>query len=109
LASTPKGIQVQQVFFLFVTLGLDIQPWENQGDDLILHEEDRFRFSGEDVDISTTYNYPRVLFSGPRFRLRKSLQPHVNKGYGSLALIEIVFLAPLSKHLIQNGPHNLHH
>ena len=48
----------------------------------------RFLFKGEEVEITSTYTYLGVRFSGPRFSLRPTLQPRINKGYGSLALLE---------------------
>jgi len=48
----------------------------------------RFLFKGEEVEITNTYTYLGVQFSGPRFSLRPALQPRINKGYGSLALLE---------------------
>ena len=48
----------------------------------------RFLFKGEKVEITNTYTYLGVQFTGPRFSLRPSLQPRINKGYGSLALLE---------------------
>jgi hypothetical protein len=47
-----------------------------------------FYFFGEEIEINTTYTYPRVQFMGPRLGIRQALQPRLNKGYGSLALIE---------------------
>jgi hypothetical protein len=47
-----------------------------------------FFFRGEEIEITNTYTYLGVQFSGPRFSLRPTLQPRINKGYGSLALLE---------------------
>ena len=47
----------------------------------------RFLFKGEEIEITSTYTYLGVQFSGPRFSLRLALQPRVNKGYESLALL----------------------
>jgi hypothetical protein len=47
-----------------------------------------FFFRGEEIEITNTYTYLGVQFSGPRFSLRHALQPRVNKGYRSLALLE---------------------
>ena len=63
-----------------------------------------FLFKGEEIEITSTYTYLRVQFSGPRFSLRPTLQPQINKGYGSLALLERVLSPPLSGHLIQDEP-----
>jgi hypothetical protein len=38
--------------------------------------------------LTYTYTYLGVLFTGPCFSLCHALQPRVNKGYGSLALLE---------------------
>jgi hypothetical protein len=43
-----------------------------------------FLFRGEEIEITNTYTYLLVQFSGARFSLRPSLQPQINKGYGSL-------------------------
>jgi hypothetical protein len=47
-----------------------------------------FLFKGEEIEITNTYTYLGVQFSGSRFSLRLTLQPQINKGYGSLALLE---------------------
>ena len=47
-----------------------------------------FLFKGEEVKITGTYTYLGVHFLRPRFSLRPALQPRINKGYGSLALLE---------------------
>lgn len=47
-----------------------------------------FLFRGEEIEITSTYNYLGVQFSCPRFSLRPALQPRMNKGYGSLALFK---------------------
>lgn len=47
-----------------------------------------FLFKGEEIEIVSTYTYLGVQFSGPRFSLRLALQPRINKGYGSLAVLE---------------------
>ena len=47
-----------------------------------------FLFKGEEIEIVSTYTYLGVKFSGPRFSLRPALQLRINKGYGSLALLE---------------------
>lgn len=47
-----------------------------------------FFFRGEDIFITNTYTYLGVQLSGPRFSLRHALQSRVNKGYGSLAILE---------------------
>lgn len=47
-----------------------------------------FLFKGEEIEIVSTYTYLGVQFSGPRFSLRPALQPRINIGYGSLALLE---------------------
>jgi hypothetical protein len=47
-----------------------------------------FYFKGEEIEINTSYTYLGVQFMGPRFGMRQALQPRLNKGYGSLALIE---------------------
>lgn len=46
-----------------------------------------FLFRGEEVEITSTYNYLRVRFSGPHFSLRPMVQPQINKGYGSISLL----------------------
>lgn len=43
---------------------------------------------GEEIEITSTYTYLGVQFSRSRFSLWQGLQPRVNKGYGSLALLE---------------------
>ena len=48
----------------------------------------RFYFWGVDIDITTTYSYLGVQFLRLRFGLRKGLQRQINKGYGSLALLD---------------------
>ena len=48
----------------------------------------RFLFKGEEVEITSTYTYLGVQFSGPRLSLQPTLQPQINKGYESLALLE---------------------
>jgi hypothetical protein len=47
-----------------------------------------FYFMGEEIEINTTHTYMGVQFTGPRFGMRQALQPRLNKGYGSLALIK---------------------
>jgi hypothetical protein len=47
-----------------------------------------FYFKREEVEITTTDTYLGVQFLGPRFGLRKALQPRINKGYDSLVLLE---------------------
>lgn len=47
-----------------------------------------FYFQGVEIEITATYTYLGVQFSRPRFGLRKALQPRINKGYGSLAVLE---------------------
>jgi hypothetical protein len=44
-----------------------------------------FFFRGEEIDITSTYTYLGVQFSGPRFSLRPTLHPWINKGHRSLA------------------------
>ncbi|KAH9310554.1 hypothetical protein KI387_025589, partial [Taxus chinensis] len=39
-----------------------------------------FLFRGQEVEITNTYTYLGVQFSGPRFSMRHALQPRVNKG-----------------------------
>jgi hypothetical protein len=46
-----------------------------------------FLFRGEEIEITNTYTYVGVQFSGSRFSLRPTLQFRINKGYGSLALL----------------------
>ena len=47
-----------------------------------------FIFQGQEIEITSSYLYLGVLFSGPRFSMRPAIQPRVNKGMGSLALLE---------------------
>ena len=47
-----------------------------------------FYIRGEEIEITSSYTYLGVLFTGPRSSLRPALQPRINKGYGSLALLE---------------------
>lgn len=50
--------------------------------------DSHFFFRREEIEIASTYTYLGVQFLGPRFNLWKALRPRVNKGYGSLALLE---------------------
>ena len=47
-----------------------------------------FLFKGEEVEITSTYTYLQVPFFEPRFSLWPTLQPRINKGYGSPALLK---------------------
>ena len=47
-----------------------------------------FLFKVEEIKITNTYTYLGVQFLGPCFSLRPTLQPRINKGYGSLALLD---------------------
>jgi hypothetical protein len=47
-----------------------------------------FFFRWEEIEITNTYTYLGVQFSRPRFILQSALQPWINKGYGSLSLLE---------------------
>ena len=47
-----------------------------------------FFFQGKEVEITPSYMYLGVKFSGPRFSLRPAIQSRVSKGMGSLALLE---------------------
>jgi len=47
-----------------------------------------FFFRGEEIKITNTYTYLGVQFLGPCFNLRPTLQPRINKGYESLALLK---------------------
>jgi hypothetical protein len=93
LASSPEGLQRQlDALALFcdlrqltVNLGkTKVMIFNGLKKSLDLH----FFFRGEEIEITNTYTYLGVQFSGPRFSLRPTLQPRINKGYGSLALLE---------------------
>jgi hypothetical protein len=94
LASTPEGLQRQidalasfcDLRQLTVNLGKTKVMIFNASKHPLtdLH----FYFRGEEIEINTTYTYLGVQFTGPRFGMRQALQPRLNKGYGSLALIE---------------------
>ena len=47
-----------------------------------------FFFQGKEVEITPSYMYLGVKFSGPHFSLRPAIQSRVSKGMGSLALLE---------------------
>jgi hypothetical protein len=47
-----------------------------------------FFFKGEEIEITNTYIYLGVKFSGARFSLRSTLQSRITKGYRSLSLLE---------------------
>ena len=47
-----------------------------------------FTFQDQVIEISSSYMYLGVMFSGPRFSTRPAIQPKINKGMGSLALLE---------------------
>ena len=47
-----------------------------------------FIFQGQEIEITSSYMYLGVMFSGPRFSMRLAIQPKVNKGMGSLAFLE---------------------
>ena len=47
-----------------------------------------FIFQGQEIEITSSYLYLGVFFSGPQFSMRPAIQPRVNKGMGSLALLE---------------------
>lgn len=47
-----------------------------------------FYFQGHEIEISTSYVYLGVKFSGPHFSLRPAIQPRVCKGMCSLAMLE---------------------
>jgi len=66
-----------------------------------------FFLIGEEIEIANTYTYLGVQFLGLHFSLRLSLQPLINKGYRSLALLERVLPSPFSGYLIQDVPHGI--
>jgi hypothetical protein len=94
LASTPEGLQRQidalanfcDLRQLTVNLGktkvLIFNASKSSLTDL------HFYYRGAEIEITTTYTYLGVQFTGPRFGMRQALQPRLSKGYGSLALIE---------------------
>jgi hypothetical protein len=94
LASSPEGLQRQldalalfcDLRQLMVNLGKTKVMIFN-GSKKILFDH-HFFFRGEEIEITNTYTYLGVLFTGPHFSLRHALQPRVSKGYGSLALLE---------------------
>jgi hypothetical protein len=47
-----------------------------------------YHFQGEAIDITTICAYLGVQCLRTQFSLRHAFQPHLNKGYGSLALLE---------------------
>jgi hypothetical protein len=47
-----------------------------------------FYYRGVEIEITTTYTYLGVQFTGPLCGMRQALLPRLSKGYGSLALIE---------------------
>ena len=47
-----------------------------------------FFFQGKEVEITPSYMYLGVKFSGPHFSLRPAIHSRVSKGMGSLALLE---------------------
>ena len=47
-----------------------------------------FMFRGQEIEITSSYMYLGVMFSRPRFSMRPVIQPRVNNGMGSLALLE---------------------
>ena len=47
-----------------------------------------FLFRGEEIEINNMYTYLGVQFLCPRFSLSPTLQPQINKGYGSLSLLK---------------------
>ncbi len=47
-----------------------------------------FMFQGQEIEITSSYTYLGVMFSGPQFNMRPAIQPKVNKGMGSLAFLE---------------------
>jgi hypothetical protein len=47
-----------------------------------------FLFRKGEIQSTSTYTYLEIQFSGPHFSLQHVLQPHVNKGYASLAALE---------------------
>ena len=61
-----------------------------------------FYFRGEEIEITTSYIYVGVYFIGPRLGMRQALQPWLNKGYGSLALIERWYFQSLFQDISSN-------
>jgi hypothetical protein len=93
LASSPEGLQRQlDALALFcdlrqltVNLGkTKVMIFNGSKKSIDLH----FFFRGKEIEITNTYTYLGVQFSGPRFSLRPTLQPQITKGYRSLALLE---------------------
>jgi hypothetical protein len=93
LSSSPEGLQRQlDALSLFCDLR---QLMVNLGKTKVMifnglkkTSNFHFLFRGEEIEITSTYTYLGVQFSGSRFSLRPTLQPRINKGYGSLALLE---------------------
>lgn len=94
LASSPKGLQTQldalalfcYLHQLTVNLGITKVMTFNGLKKVLL--DHHFFFRGEEIEITTIYTYLGVQFTRPCFSMRHALQHLVNKGYGSLALLE---------------------
>jgi hypothetical protein len=86
LASSPEGLQRQldalalfcDLRQLMVNLGKTKVMIFN-GSKKILFDH-HFFFKGEEIEITNTYTYLGVLFTGPRFSLWHALQPRVKQG-----------------------------
>jgi hypothetical protein len=93
LSSSPEGLQRQMdALALFCNLQ---QLTINLGKTKVMifngvkkTSDLHFFFKREEIEITSTYTYLGVQFSSPRFSLRPALQPRINKGYGSLALLK---------------------
>ena len=93
LSSSPEGLQRQldalALFCELRKLTVNLSKTKVMIFNGIKKSSDfHFLFKGEEVEITSTYTYLGVQFSGPRFSLWPTLQPRINKGYGSLALFE---------------------
>jgi hypothetical protein len=64
-----------------------------------------FLFRKGEIQITSSYTYLWVQFSGPHFSLRCALHPHVNEGYGSLAALE----RQCFQHYFQDIPSKMYH
>ena len=93
LSSSPEGLQRQldalALFCELQKLTMNLSKTKVMVFNGVKKTSDfRFLFKGEEVEITNTYTYLGVQFSGPRFSLQQALQPRINKGYRSLALRE---------------------
>jgi hypothetical protein len=94
MASTPEGLQRRidalasfcDLRQLMVNLGKTKVLIFNASKSSLT--ELHFHYKGEEIEITTTYTYLGVQFTGPRFSMRHDLLPRISKGYGFLAIIE---------------------